>query len=1111
MFSYLSKKIAVPQDISVEVVSWNAGQGWLAIGGENGLLKVVKLDNASSGGNNISMTQTLEGHQAGIKVIIWNENFRKLTTSDANGLIIVWSLNQGVWFEEMVNNRNKSVVTDMRWSKDGHKICIVYEDGAVIVGTVDGQRLWGKEVKNRLAKVEWLPDSRGLIFCTAQGEVQIYDSEGIFSHRVPTICLDQSTASRFATPEQLPPPNVGVASIQWWGSTSSGGRLHAVEEHSALSHVESAVKLVGSPHLIYSTPNLCIAFVNGKAQLMKGIQDDRPVVLDTGLQIIDAKWSPSGQTIAIAGIATNSGGGGDASLRRGSLSDSGVIYIYSVFGELLTSQRVPSLSGKSRGLKSISWEGSGARIALAVDSYIYFSTIRTERLRGAFASDNIVIVQQASNESALRWAPGSQLPEKICSIGKDPMMVTFWDTKKDQRYVKTIRDVVGLATCEVSDVCTIFTAAMSHIGAPVDEEGRNCPVVPKHTAMTQEHLVVASDYEIYLWNFAKVATTLSLGGGEKFTSDGIHVVGKRKFRDHSDLLAVMEKSRMYVLRGMEPEEPVASEAYIYGFTDLQIRAVTLDSLLQTMLTSSTVMQRPSNKKKTEKDETEQAAATSAPAAQWQSELIDFETKTLRDTRDILGKLSNLKDAFNYVDANPHKRLWRLLAESALDKLDINVAEKAFVKFAYYPGIQMCHRLKELDDDVKRRAEVCAVYFQKFDEAESLYLDIDRKDLAVELRVKLGDWFRVVQLLKPDGMSTLTANGETGDLLEELGSALKYGTKQDLLRHAYVECGDYYARRGRWDLAVQYLLSASAWEKLVTAYLALEDFESLFQTAYRHLPSRSTSLLRDVARILSGVGQVEQAASLYIKAGDIRGAIELCVKLNAWSKAIELAKAHDVPEIETLLAKYATHLVQSRQIFPAIELYRKAGSHVDAAKLLVGLADNKNGHSPARMKKIYLLSALEMEAHKRGALRASSDLSGKNMTSSTLSALVAADKELFEGKAEMAVKSVLRLTESFEDIIGSEKAWSLLAIAAFQSKRFGLCSRAFIKLEGSDEIPSHRRKKYSSLALAIFTKHPPRDPPVPRTFECPQSKCPAKTLHTFCYSSTVKAYLCKVCK
>lgn len=55
----------------------------------------------------------------------------------------------------MINNRNKSVVRSMAWNADGQKICIVYEDGAVIVGSVDGNRIWGKELRGtQLAFVE---------------------------------------------------------------------------------------------------------------------------------------------------------------------------------------------------------------------------------------------------------------------------------------------------------------------------------------------------------------------------------------------------------------------------------------------------------------------------------------------------------------------------------------------------------------------------------------------------------------------------------------------------------------------------------------------------------------------------------------------------------------------------------------------------------------------------------------------------------------------------------------------------------------------------------------------------------------------------------------------
>lgn len=64
-----------------------------------------------------------------VQVVVWNEQHTRLTSSDQNGLIIVWQLNKGMWIEEMINNRNKSVVRHMKWNHDGSKICIVYDDG----------------------------------------------------------------------------------------------------------------------------------------------------------------------------------------------------------------------------------------------------------------------------------------------------------------------------------------------------------------------------------------------------------------------------------------------------------------------------------------------------------------------------------------------------------------------------------------------------------------------------------------------------------------------------------------------------------------------------------------------------------------------------------------------------------------------------------------------------------------------------------------------------------------------------------------------------------------------------------------------------------------------
>jgi len=228
-------------------------QGWIACGGDSGLLKVLKLElttgqGAKKGGvaapSNLSMNQTLDGHHGKVMCVTWNAIYRKLTTSDETGLIIVWMLHKGtllreqlrklgchlehllflrcepiwsmlnprppnrcpagMWFEEMINNRNKSVVRDMKWTVDGTKICIVYEDGAVIVGSVDGNRLWGKELDFQLSLVEWSPDSAYILFVSTDARIFAYDAAGNKVKKLKLPVLEH--------PLCPPPPKKGAAS-----------------------------------------------------------------------------------------------------------------------------------------------------------------------------------------------------------------------------------------------------------------------------------------------------------------------------------------------------------------------------------------------------------------------------------------------------------------------------------------------------------------------------------------------------------------------------------------------------------------------------------------------------------------------------------------------------------------------------------------------------------------------------------------------------------------------------------------------------------------------------------------------------------------------------------
>ena len=119
----------------------------------------------------------------------------------------------------------------------------------------------------------------------------------------------------------------------------------------------------------------------------------------------------------------------------------------------------------------------------------------------------------------------------------------------------------------------------------------------------------------------------------------------------------MEKNRLFILNDFVQEEPIHTSGYLCDFSDLQVKAVTLDEILKDPEDIKSI-----------------------------SEMIQtFEAKNLKDTRDFLTTVS-LKEAVEFVEKNPHHRLWQLIAETALDKLNFNIAERAFVKTDDYYGI-----------------------------------------------------------------------------------------------------------------------------------------------------------------------------------------------------------------------------------------------------------------------------------------------------------------------------------------------------------------------------------------------------------------------------------------
>ncbi|KAM3595435.1 uncharacterized protein V6R79_023511 [Siganus canaliculatus] len=1116
--------IAIPNSIHLKCVSWNKDQGFIACGGDDGLLRVLKLesltDDAKIKGlaapSNLSMNQTLEGHSGAVQVVTWNEQYEKLTTSDQNGLIIVWMLYKGAWYEEMINNRNKSVVRSMSWNADGQKICIVYEDGAVIVGSVDGNRIWGKELKgNQLAHVAWSPDSKILLFGMANGEVQIFDNQGNFIMKMTISCLGNVTGA------------VSIAGIHWYAGT--GG------------YVEP------------DCPCLVICFDNGRCQIMRYENDENPVCIDTQMNVVSIQWNHCGSVLAVAG-----------SLRATNLEkEFNVVQFYTPFGEHLRTLKVP---GKQ--MTGIAWEGGGLRIGLAVDYYIYFANIRPDYKWGYCSSTVVYAYTKPERQEYCVVFWDTKNNEKFVKYVKSLMSITtsgdfcILASKADDTHPQEDAEL------ESGSPAKFVLILCNSIGTPLDS--KYIDIEPLYVTMTRTHVIAACKEAFYLWQYrvAKKLTALEINqvtrtkkegrervyhidsnpsgasdGGADFTkaftptrnaiccitaTDKTLIVGREsgtlhryslpnvtliqkyalnnrayylslncnssrlavidiagvltlldlevrssaddfsgnqastgdpsKFErkdvwdmkwanDNPDLFAMMEKTRMYVFRNLDPEEPIQTSGYICNFEDLEIKSVLLDEIMKDP-------ERPNK-----------------------DNLINFEIRSLRDSRALIEKVG-IEDASQFIEDNPHPRLWRLLAEAALQKLDLKTAEQAFVRCKDYQGIEFVKRLGNLQSEPMKQAEVAA-YFGSFEEAERMYLDMDRRDLAIGLRIKLGDWFRVLQLLK-------TGSGDSDDALME---------------QAYNAVGDYFADRQKWVNAVQYYLQGRNQERLAECYYMLEDYDGL-EMLTSVLPENH-KLLPEIGQMFATVGMCEQAVNAYLRCNQPKAAVDTCVHLNQWNKAVELTRTHNMKEIKSLLSKYASHLLEKNKTLEAVELYRKAHHFLDAAKLMFRIADAEaeKRTRPLRVKKLYVLAARLVENYHE-QVKSSQQSKAKGKKSEATSALAGlleedaassdsrivdnawrgaeayhffllAQRQLYEGYMENAMRTALHLRE-YEDIIPVVEIYSLLAICATANRAFGTCSQAFIKLESLESLDSEQRQLYEDLALEIFTKHPPKD-------------------------------------
>jgi WD repeat-containing protein 35 len=106
-----------------------------------------------------------------------------------------------------------------------------------------------------------------------------------------------------------------------------------------------------------------------------------------------------------------------------------LVQFYNQAGEHLRTMRVPG-----SGITGLAWEGNGLRLALSVESHVFFTAVRQSPLWGAFAGTVVYAFSKADR------------PEHC---------VMFWGTHSNERNVKYVKRVNHI--CAAGEFCLLVT------------------------------------------------------------------------------------------------------------------------------------------------------------------------------------------------------------------------------------------------------------------------------------------------------------------------------------------------------------------------------------------------------------------------------------------------------------------------------------------------------------------------------------------------------------------------------------------------------------------------------------------------------------------------------
>ena len=554
------------------------------------------------------------------------------------------------------------------------------------------------------------------------------------------------------------------------------------------------------------------------------------------------------------------------------------------------------------------------------------------------------------------------------------------------------------------------------------------------------------------------------------------------FTDNLSFVTV-ERNKLYFYSNLHHEsDPYICTDYLAKYIDNEAIAIKLEDLIKN---KNNALLKPSNYIK------------------------KYENKILTMFNSMLDQGKSFEEIYDFVAKNPNKKLWKTLSQRAMENLDFDTAHKSMLQMNDFDGLDFLKQVKDVDDPEVQKAEI-AQFNSQYDEASKLFTKSGRNDLNLAMLMKLGKWDKVSELMNKSGKST--------------------ASKDELMKMAYNNYADELFDKKEYDKAEEYYKKAGNLKGLTNCYFAKEDYEKAAKML--EVIPEEDEFLEEMGNKFLGLGMCHEAVMAFTKHGNIKKGIESYISCNKWEEALDLSAKNGFIYMEELVDKYSEELRLNGKKWDLVNLFKKANMSVEVHKYLKEIAiDMKKANlSPILIKKIYVLAALELERYKAQINEQINEEMLINDNNDNINEInnrkinyidealkkeidkiinnhwrgaeayhyyLLCQVQLHRKQYKECCKTVMRL-KFYEDILGTEDVYRLIAVCSYVNKCYKFFSDALCVLSNDKKINKYRRLKYQKIAKDFFLKKTPEN--IGENFyKCPNVNCkePISEYDTYC--------------